>query len=89
MLSHCLFVCYLKYETIHLHFPRDRCLQTTIQNCTKCFKNVKIIECHFTNIWNHLMKCIQISTNVPIISSVILEIDIKVRQICFVPWLNQ
>ena len=47
-----------------------------VQNFTKCLKNVIIFEFH-DHIWNHQEKCIQESTNMPGIVSLILEIDIK------------
>ena len=46
------------------YFARDRREQTTVQNCHKIVKNVKIVESR-DNIWNHHGKCIQISINMP------------------------
>ena len=46
---------------------------------TKCCKNVEIIEFQY-NIWNHHGKCIQISTNMPCIGSLIREIKVKIQQ---------
>ena len=42
--------------------------------------NVKILELH-NHIWNHHDKCIQISTNMPSIGSLICEIHIKISEI--------
>ena len=43
---------------------------------TNFVKNVKIVGFH-DHIWNHHEKCIQISTNMPGIGSLIREIDVK------------
>ena len=43
------------------------------KNATNLVKNVNIVELH-DHIWNHHEKCIQISTNIPGIGSVIPEI---------------
>ena len=42
---------------------------------TKFVKNVKMMEFH-DHIWNHHEECIQISTNMPGIGSLIREIDV-------------
>ena len=52
----------------------------TFQKCHKIVKNVKILEFH-DNIWNHHEKCIQISTIMPGIGSVICEIHVKITDI--------
>ena len=44
------------------------------------FKKVKIME-FGDYIWNHREKCIQISTNMPGIGSLIREIDVKMSEI--------
>ena len=36
------------------------------------------MECHYY-IWNHKDKCIQISTNMPSINSLICEIKVKIK----------
>ena len=41
------------------------------------FKNVKILE-FSDDIWNQYEKCIQISTNMPGIGSLVREIQVKV-----------
>ena len=51
-----------------------------IENVAKCLKNVIMLEFH-DYIWNHHMKCIQISTNMPGIGSVIHEIAIEMLKI--------
>ena len=45
--------------------------QTTGQHLTKFVKNVEIVEFH-DHIWNHIAKCIKISTNMPGIGLVIM-----------------
>ena len=47
---------------------------------TNFVKNVKIVEFHDL-IWNHHEKCIQISTNMPGIGSLIREIDVEMSEI--------
>ena len=44
-----------------------------VTKLTKFVKNVEIVKVH-DHIWNHNEKCIQLSTNMPIIGLVILEI---------------
>ena len=51
-----------------------------VKNLTHFVKNVKIVEFH-DHIWNHHEKCIQQSTNMPGIGSLIREIDIKMSEI--------
>ena len=46
-----------------------------VKKLTTFVKNVKIVECH-DHIWNHREKCIQMSTNMPGIGSLIREIDV-------------
>ena len=46
-----------------------------VQIYTKSSKNVNIIEFDY-GFWNHRGKCIQISTNMPSIGSVIRELDV-------------
>ena len=49
------------------------------KKCQKIVKNVNILE--FRNhIWNHHEKCIQISTNMPGIGSLIREIHIQISE---------
>ena len=50
-------------------------MQTTGQQINKFVKNVKIVEFH-DHIWNKHKKCIQISTNMPGIGSLIREIAV-------------
>ena len=50
-----------------------------LKKCTNLVKNVKILEFHDL-IWNHHEKCIQISTNMPGIGSLIRELDIKISK---------
>ena len=47
-------------------------IRRQVQNCVKCSKNVEILE-FGNNIWNHREKCIQISTHMPSIGSIINE----------------
>ena len=54
-----------------------RQLRTTSQHFTKFFKNVKIIEFQYHIIWNHHEKCMEKSTNMPNIGSVMIEIDFE------------
>ena len=61
-------------------FPCGRRVQTTDQNLTNFVKNVKNVEFHH-HIWYHHEKCIQISTNMPGIGSVIREIAVKISEI--------
>ena len=51
-----------------------------VKNVTNLFKKVNILEFH-DHIWNHHDKCVQQSTNMPGIGSVIHEIDIKISEI--------
>ena len=46
------------------------------KNVIKFVKNCNILEFH-DHIWNHHVKCIQISTNMPGIGSLIREKDIN------------
>ena len=55
-------------------------MQTTSQQIHKTFKNDNILEFH-DYIWNHHEKCIQKSTNMPGIGSLIREIDVKISEI--------
>ena len=48
-----------------------------VPNFTKSFKNVNILE-FGDYIWKHQEKCIQISTNMPCIGSLIREIHVKI-----------
>ena len=48
------------------------------QNVTKFVNNVEIVEFH-AHIWNHHEKCIQISTNMPGIGSLIREIGLHIK----------
>ena len=48
-----------------------------VKNVSNFVKNVKIVEFH-DNIWNHHNKCIQISTNMPGIGSLIREIAVQI-----------
>ena len=48
---------------------------------TKFVKNVEIIEFH-DQICNHNEKCIQISTNMPRIGSLIREIAVEISEMC-------
>ena len=49
-----------------------------VKNWTTFVKNVESEEFH--HIWNHNEKCIQISTNMPGIGSLIREIDVKISE---------
>ena len=51
----------------------------TGQNVHKIFKNIKILE-FGDYIWNQHEKCIQISTNMPGVGSLIREIDVKIQK---------
>ena len=48
---------------------------TTFHN----LKNVNILEFHY-HIWNHREKCIQMSTEMPGIGSLIREITVKIEK---------
>ena len=50
------------------------------KNLTKFVTNVEIVEFH-DHIWNHNEKCIQISTNMPGIGSLIREIVVKMLEL--------
>ena len=52
----------------------------TIQNSHKTSKDVNILEFH-DHIWKQRQKCIQISTNMPGIGSLIREIDVNISEI--------
>ena len=54
--------------------------QATCPKYTNIFKNVNILEFH-DHIWNHRKKCIQTSTNIPGVGSLIREIDVKISEI--------
>ena len=60
--------------------PCGRCEQMTGKKIHNIFKNVNILEFH-DHIWNHHEKCIQKSTNMPGINSLICEIDVKISEI--------
>ena len=51
-----------------------------VKYLTKFVKNVEIVEFH-DHIWNHNEKCIQISTNMPSIDSVVRELAVKIPEI--------
>ena len=55
-------------------------VQTTGQIFHKIFKIDNILEFH-DHIWNHHSKCIQKSTNMPGIGSLIREMDVKMPEI--------
>ena len=55
-------------------------MQTTGQKVNQIFKNLEIVEFH-DYIRNHNEKCIQISTNMPSIGSVIRELAVKIPEI--------
>ena len=50
-----------------------------VKHFTKCSKNKRIIEFH-EYIWNHVLKCFQISTNMPSIDLVISDAAFKVLE---------
>ena len=50
-----------------------------VQNGTKIYKYFNILE-FYDHIWNHLEKCIHISTNMLGIGSLICEIDVKISE---------
>ena len=50
------------------------------KSVTKYVTNVEIVEFHH-HMWNHNEKCIQISTNMPGIGSLIREIAVEVSEI--------
>ena len=51
-----------------------------VNRITYFVKNVKIVEFH-DHIWNHHEKCIQISTNMPGIGSLICEIILEIKDL--------
>ena len=51
-----------------------------VKKLTKFARNIEIVKSH-DHIWNHNEKCIQISTNMPGIGSLIREIDIEISEI--------
>ena len=50
-----------------------------VKNLTKFVKNVEIVKFH-NQIWNHNEKCIQISTNMLGIGSLICEIAVEISE---------
>ena len=56
-------------------------MQKTGQKITHFVKNVKIVEFH-DHIWNPHEKCIQISTNMPGIGSLIRKIGLEIKAFC-------
>ena len=50
-----------------------------VKNVTNFVKNVKIVQFH-AHIWNHHEKCIQKSTNMPGIGSIIREIAVEISE---------
>ena len=50
-----------------------------VRNGTNVVKNVTILE-FGDHIWNHYEKCIHISTNMPVIGSLISEIAVKMSE---------
>ena len=50
-----------------------------VKKLTNLVKKVKIVEFHY-HIWNHNEKCIQLSTNMPGIGSVIREIAVNISE---------
>ena len=86
----CTHIC-SEIKMVQLVFPSSHAHKTThlnafhaagecrrqVQNFTKLSKNVKTLEFH-DHIWIHHEKCIQISTNMPSIGSLIHEINVKI-----------
>ena len=50
-----------------------------VKNVIKFVKNVEIVEFH-DHIWNHNEKCIEISTNMPGIGSLIRELTVEISE---------
>ena len=50
-----------------------------VKNVTNLVNNVNILEFH-DHIWNRIEKCIQISTNMPGIGSLIREITVTISE---------
>ena len=51
-----------------------------VKNLTNCVKLIKIVKFH-DHIWNHHNKYIEISTNMPVIGSLIRKITVKISEI--------
>ena len=66
-------------QTVNACHAAGEC-RRQVKKLTKFVKNVKIVECH-DHIWNRNEKCIQISTNMPSIGSLIREIAITISEI--------
>ena len=64
---------------LNAFYATGECRQQ-VKNLTKFVKNVEIVEFH-DHIWNHHEKCIQISTNMPGIGSLIREIAVEISEI--------
>ena len=66
------------FKTRNAFHAAGECRRQVI-NLTNCVQNVKIVEFH-DHIWNHHEKCIQISTNMPGIGSLIRKIHVKITE---------
>ena len=51
-----------------------------VKKLTKFVKNAETVELH-DHIWNHHEKCIQISTNMPVIGSQLRKIGVQISEI--------
>ena len=73
------------FNTYHAADKSRRQVQNVAKFCPKCRKILKMLEFHY-HIWNHHEKCIQISTNMPGIGSLICEIHVKITEIWEAKW---
>ena len=69
---------YLRFALCTFYLSRSD--QTTAPNVHKYFRNINSLEFHEHN-WNHHDKCIQKSTNMPGIGSLIREIEVTISEI--------
>ena len=67
-----------KRQFIFNSFHAGKRVQTIGSNL-KIVKNVRILEFHY-HIWNQRDKCFQISTNMPSIGLIILEIAFEILE---------
>ena len=71
----------IKHLVVNASHAAGEC-RRQVKIVTTFVKNVEIVEFH-DHIWNHNEKCIQISTNMPAIGSLIREIAVTISEIQF------
>ena len=72
------FSCYSLKGAVNAFHAAGEC-RRQVENVTNFVKNVNILKFH-AYIWNHHEKCIQKSTNMPGIGSIIREIAVKISE---------